>query len=95
MEVAPIAPVTSPPKVPEKLVAVEAEVAANAPVPSRKTMVLAVLAVVAVVAEFATFPAVEMIARFASVIPAVPERFAFVNPVIILEPAAIVLFVNV
>ena len=35
------------------------------------------------------------LARFALVIPAEPERLAFVKPVIVLEPAAIVLFVNV
>jgi hypothetical protein len=37
----------------------------------------------------------ELFARFTFVIPAVPLKFAFVNPVIVFDPAAIVLFVNV
>ena len=65
------------------------------PVASLKTIALFVLASVAVVAEFATFPAVDMVAKLASVIPAVPDKFVFVNPEIVFEPAAIVLFVNV
>ena len=35
------------------------------------------------------------LAKFALLIPAVPERLALVNPEIVLEPAAIVLFVSV
>lgn len=35
------------------------------------------------------------LAKFALVIPAVPERLALINPEIVLEPAAIVLFVSV
>jgi len=38
-----------------------------------------------------TLFAVEMVARFVSVIPAVPERFELVRPVMVLLPAAIVL----
>jgi hypothetical protein len=53
---------------------------ANAPPPPNGPVVLTVT---------------EELARFALVIPAVPERFAFVKPVIVLLPAAIVLFVNV
>jgi hypothetical protein len=37
----------------------------------------------------------ELFAKFALVIPAVPERLLFVKPLIVFEPAAIVLFVNV
>lgn len=65
------------------------------PVASLETMVLLLFKSVAVVAEFATFPAEEMVAKFASVIPALPDKLAFVKPVIVFEPAAIVLFVNV
>jgi hypothetical protein len=37
----------------------------------------------------------ELLARFAFVIPAEPLKFVFVNPVMVLEPAAIVLLVRV
>ena len=37
----------------------------------------------------------ELLAKLALVIPAVPDKFALVNPLIVLEPAAIVLLVRV
>ena len=65
------------------------------PDPSLATIAFAVLVAVPVVAELATLPAVDMVAKFASVMPAVPDKFAFVNPVIVLLAAAIVLLVKV
>jgi len=46
--------------------------------------------------ETAVVPIViELLAKLALVIPAVPERLALVRPLIVLEPAAIVLLVRV
>ena len=47
------------------------------------------------VAVFAIFPAVEIVAKFASVIPAVPDKLALVNPEIEFAAAVIVLLVKV
>ena len=68
--------------------------AVNAPFASLATIAFAVLDDVPVVAVFATFPAVDMVAKFASVIPAVPDKFALVNPEILLLDATIVLLVK-
>ena len=65
------------------------------PLASLETMVLLLFKSVAVVAEFATFPAEEIVAKFASVIPALPDKLAFVNPVIVFAPAVIFLLVKV
>ena len=68
--------------------------AVKLPLASLETIVFIVLLEVADVAVFNTLPAVAMVAKLASVIPAVPDKFAFVNPVIVLFAAVIVLFVN-
>lgn len=73
-------------------VMVEAE---KLPEPSLATMALLVFADTAVVAELDTFPEVEMTARLASVIPAVPDRLELVRPEMVLEAAAMVLLDNV
>ena len=65
--------------------------AAKLPLPSLATIVLAVFAEVAVVALLLTLPTVEIVAKFASVIPAVPDKFEFVNPVTEIVPAFIVI----
>lgn len=65
------------------------------PLASLETIEFAVLLKVAVVAVFKIFPVVEIVAKFASVIPAVPDKFAFVNPEIVFVAVEIVLLVNV
>ena len=66
--------------------------AVKLPLASLDTIAFAVLLKVAVVAVFSTFPAVAMVAKLASVIPAVPDKFAFVKPEIVFVAAVIVLF---
>ena len=59
------------------------------PLPSLATIALAVFAEVAVVALLLTLPTVEIVAKFASVIPAEPDKLEFVNPVTEIVPALI------
>ena len=59
------------------------------PLPSLATIALAVFAEVAVVALLLTLPDVEIVAKFASVIPAEPDKLEFVNPVTEIVPALI------
>ena len=58
------------------------------PVASLATIALFVFASVAVVAELETFKAVAMVAKFASVIPAVPDKLLFVKPEIVFDDFA-------
>ena len=59
------------------------------PIPSLATIALAVFAEVAVVALLLTLPTVEIVAKFASVIPAEPDKLEFVKPVTEIVPALI------
>ena len=65
------------------------------PEPSLDTIALFVFALVAVVAVLAILPAVEIVAKLASVIPAEPDKFVLVKPDIEFAAAVIVLLVNV